>query len=50
MKCAFYVHTVDGDRCAFLPPEDWRAVRAKYYQQYCSNDGAGCPVLAKATA
>ncbi|MGC8597520.1 MAG: metal-binding protein [Thermocladium sp.] len=50
MRCIFYVHTFDGDRCALMPPEEWRTVRTKYAQQYCANDGRGCPILARVNA
>ena len=44
-KCIFYQSTRDGDRCIFLPPEEWKARKSKL-QEYCLSGGRNCPILA----
>ncbi len=45
-KCIFLQSTRDGERCIFLPPEEWR-VRKDKLIQYCNKGGRNCPILAQ---
>lgn len=42
----FYQRTHDGERCVFMPPEDWRISRNKFIN-FCLNAGRGCPILSR---
>lgn len=46
MKCRFLVYTVDGERCAFMSVDEWRAMRRRI-MEVCMAGGRTCPVLAK---
>ena len=43
-KCIFFQPTRDGDRCIFLPPEEWKIRRSKLLE-YCMSGGKNCPIL-----
>jgi len=45
MRCRLYAYTGDGERCVLVPPEEWKVIKSKS-QQYCTNEGRGCPLLA----
>ena len=45
-KCIFLQQTRDGERCIFLPPEEWRIRREKLLS-YCTRGGRNCPILAQ---